>query len=469
MIFIIKTFILLFFLGTISLSPTYSYASSNVTPSLANKDFPSVDQNDLNKFCQGIIEAKKQHLGFKERVGVLKDALFMSLVPSAFAKPKLKELEIPSHLTGQLLPEYLPTAMKNIIFTPGPTGPSYAQFKNSQAKQSIYKDAKDKLDRDNIVLKKLLASRDLKQCQERALKWNFNYADYIENLKLLELYPFPRQELELNLVLKQIARAKDKFNLNWEIVPYTTVADLHQKLKSIDTKNIVIVSHGRSNGTMVDSQNVQFPQGLFSDLSPNLLSLTFFTCHSDKIVSQYTISNSLTSAPSAWKQRLLYNIQDRKSPLTGAAAPISGLRSYLKKLDKQLSRFETSLPYKGSNKIKLDDQCEARFSNFTEGELPIGLHMNRQFIGYFDSRNTKVEFPCRFLNRNPSLLVGTPSPKISESVESFGDYQSLQLEIFRQTKPGELQANATLLSRDLFYFDEAKNKLRSFIFKIAPF
>jgi hypothetical protein len=221
-----------------------------------------------------------------------------------------------------------------------------------------------------------------------------------------------QRQLEFSAIEKFFKKERRRLNLNWELIRTNSLQKVMSALKSADVANIVIISHGKDSGHLVDVLGQEFPREAFNQISPSLQSLNFYSCYSQKLVDLYGLKNKLSSTPSFHKVRHLTSVSQNDFMGAENFAPISAFGYYISQLDAYLTRS-----VKGSQLLqrefgeKFDSIEETSLCSLDASDLQVkkgsyALTLNDEFVGVLGEEDeSKIfEFPCRFYRKGTNTL-----------------------------------------------------------------
>lgn len=149
---------------------------------------------------------------------------------------------------------------------------------------------------------------------------------------------FQDQHLQIENQFKRLNPRSTK--LKWELVTSNTLNTVKEFLESSDVGNIIIVTHSVGDyKKLIDSSFNQYPSTFFGRIAPQLMSLSFFTCHSETIMKVYDLERKISESESFHQRRVLNFVKDNTVLDDHQSVAIKGFTDYLLKIDKNLIMF----------------------------------------------------------------------------------------------------------------------------------
>jgi hypothetical protein len=401
----------------------------------AQAQLTGLEDSSEDKFCHALMQAKQQKLSFAARLELLRELYLLKVLPSFYSKPIFNAIDVPA--SEQRL-STLPSSGANLIFLPGPLPADWLRFSSDREAQLKQTQLQEKIKKQNEHLTKLLKSKNVEDCNNRKRKLGFEYQTYLAQLNDLQKTPWKSQHKELEIAKKSIRKLLKKLDRSWMLVEYTTISDIFKAIKDSRAANVVIVTHGKSNGHLLDSQFVTYPLGIFAQVAPSLVSINLFSCYSNQSLQLYEIQKHFKENQSYYRQRLVTTVAERNDQFTGQVAPLEGLRSYLKKLDKKITSMSAHNQVLAPATETLNQTCSLRLNGLLVNKGLVTVELNRQLLAIVDNQHTQenILFDCRLINQRGNLLVLRPaSPEMSSSILSEGfsvQSQDLSLQSVQQ-------------------------------------
>jgi hypothetical protein len=329
----------------------------------------------------------------------MKEGLKSSLAPALVASPSTSQVIVPD----QLLREGTVSGLRNIILSIG----------NQKEDQKRAIDLKSE---QQSIIKKIkkdyrytIKSGSFEGCQKILAKRNVDIKEFEEDLKRINeisLEKMVQRQIESDLLEHTFKKQKKKLKLNWELINVNDLDSITSLLKSPQVGNVIIISHGKSTGHLVDSLEQELPREAFNQLSPTLMSLNFYSCHSKKLIDLYGLKDKMSRLPSFYKTRYVTNVTENEFMGETNLAPMAAFAYYLAQLDKHLKRS-----FKGADLLQnefgkefqpLEDEkmCHLEISDFKITKGSYAITLNDEFIVSLNSSQMRdrVEFPCRFIS-----------------------------------------------------------------------
>jgi hypothetical protein len=318
--------------------------------------------------------------------------------------------------------------LKNLIFIISPDEKELKENMNLKLERTeIIKEIKK-------TYKRLTKSDSVSSCLQKIKSLNVDISQFNQKMKRLNeinSHRGLRKELEQKAIKKFFKKNKYFLSLSWELIETNNLQNITSSLQSREIGNIVIVSHGKSSGHLVDSSNQELPKEAFSSISPSILSLNFYSCHSQQLIELYNLVPKIQSQESFYKIRELTTVKQNDFMNSDHFAPIAGFGDYLFQLDQRLKRSskgaqllqkEFQEEFKDEKSLKM---CGIDISDIKVSRGGYALTMNNQFIGTFSSENNEgmLSFPCHYLNPTNNKLqiknIINSGGSIIENLNSF--------------------------------------------------
>jgi hypothetical protein len=433
------------------------------------------DLSREEQFCGQFRRLKQQRI-FQNKLFLLEQSLTVMLAPQYVAKPEIHKIIIPDEnvYKANLKLDKKLKGLRNIILSVGHTESKKREFQELGGKSFIKKQRKQlRLELKGLVprirkLQRISKIGNYQKCVEKLNAIEFDLEEYIEEVKdysnrknEFKKSPLVTQLAEHGVVKSQFMISKIHLSLKWELIETNSIFELDRLLKSGDIGNIIIISHGRDDGHLVDSDKNELPTKFFSQISPSIASINFYSCHSQHINKLYKIVEKLKSTPSFHKLRSFTNVAYNNLLNGDEYAPISAFGHYLVKLDKYLKNgnagtylfqevFSESL-----EPFKIPKKCSLNTSDIHVTNGAFGIVLNGNYIGAIGmtSESGLIEYDCSYLKLEKNKLT----------------IQSLGLRKYSQSK-GQIENsndfNITINGRVLSIAKDGKNYSDSiYIFK----
>jgi hypothetical protein len=372
-------------------------------------------------------EVETAHFGrdLNGKFSQVSDLLKASLTPSLLAAPETARVV----LSDQNLRRGEVRGLRNLIFS---IGNDSADEASALALREEQKHLSDQIRRD---YKRMLRGGTHSACSDVIRKRKIDLGSF--EMTLRRLGEIRRQEklqrqLEYSAIEKFFKKERRRLNLNWELIRTNSLQQVMSALKSPDVANVVIISHGKDSGHLVDVLGQEFPREAFNQISPSIQSINFYSCYSQKLVDLYGLKNKLSSQPSFHKVRHLTSVGQNDFMGAENFAPISAFGYYIGQLDAYLSRS-----VKGSQLLqsefgeKLEPAGESTLCSLDASDLQVkkgsyALTLNDEFVGVVRELDEKrnFEFPCRFYRKGSnSLRVKNVISQGGSVIENLKDFK----------------------------------------------
>jgi hypothetical protein len=360
-------------------------------------------------------------------LAVVIQALKIRFFPASYSEPEFLTVSSSNRVrdpnaaslsqNGQAQNRESSTTGKNIIFFVGapPEVLSSETMKTAKAKlKQMQKEVHPLL---SSILK-LTKTPDVASCQRLEAKMNFNYDNYTnlvdENGNLRD----DQQIANENSSLKDLKSAIRASRLGWETRDYTDLSDVYAALRDPQIENVIIVSHGQTNSLIVDSRWNEFPQYFFHDIAPHLRSLSFYSCYSKTVPTEYGLPDLFANAPSIYQNRLITTVQSNPKVYEAGMAPLNGFKHYLEGVERKISELSASeaasstlstntpsLPIYTAPTI-----CSVQFQAPAIKTGTYGFFLNLKYIGSVGTTNppgtsVMIHFPCSMLRFPKNILT----------------------------------------------------------------
>jgi hypothetical protein len=378
-----------------------------------------------------------------ERKSSIQDQFYLIFNPDKFGEPLTQEFHTDASKM-MTYPNFEMANMKNVIIALGP-GELYEEEVLNEKLDEIKKLNK-KIKKQEKKLRKIVRAKNIEKCKKRLESSKFDFKEYMDLKEELGKHTAYRKHVE-NLVLNKIVKKSQrkfslggKLKLNWELHQANDVNQALDILRSNKVANLIIVSHGVQNGKIVDSQLNQYHSRIFENISPSIMSISFFTCYSQKIKKIYKIDEILSHTPSYHKMRQVFFVKENYFFNKSGQVPLNSLESFIKRVDKQIYRslkgnllFQISSPGFMNLDLEKKKMCRILVKSPKIVSGSIGITLNRNFLGVIDSKNSKTifEYECNQIKsegENTLLFYGANLKERLRIDQSRIDYQFLDLD-----------------------------------------
>ena len=377
------------------------------------QDVPAkVTDENLCDYLQIIHQDKTNNEKFIE----FKTVLLQMNTPGHFSHPDTEELKTPDQMMVKANTSSMAT-IRNVIISLAPRE-SIQEEMNSSGAYDEYMGKLKKLKKLQKVFGRLYRSNSKEECQAKKEKHEFNLADYDALKNEIDQDKNAGFMFQNKLVQKQIKMVKGRFQffnktkLNWEVISANTLNQVHEILRSPTVGNVILLAHSEGNyKKLVDSSLAQFPTSFFSDLSPSLMSLSFYSCHASFIESVFGLKDKFLASPTFYQKRKLYFAEDTKT-IDGEGSLLSGFGSFLIRVDNDLvpliegNMLNQSL--KGSSYSELNTaMCKISVGKMQVDQGSLSVIVNRRFVGTINryETGTEFDFPCKFIDREENVVL----------------------------------------------------------------
>ena len=367
-----------------------------------------------NSLCY---EAESLYYGqyLTNKLAMTGDLLKSSLASEILAKPSTSQVVMPDELirSGDV------KSLRNLIFSIGNNEQDELGANGfNQERKEIVKRIKDDY-------RKTINSGSFDRCREILAKRNVDLKEFEQDLFKINQISQEKslqKQLEFEVIEKLFKKEKRHLKLNWELIRTNNLQIITNALKAKDVANIIIISHGKSSGHLVDSEDQELPREAFNQISPSIQSLNFYSCYSKKLIDLYSLKDKIGKLPSFYKIRYLTSVSENDFMGETNLAPMAAFGYYLSQVDTHLSRSMKGanlLQEKFSSEFKeFDDEktCRLDTSNLFVKKGSYALTLNEEMIGTIEANHVQTEmlFPCRALKFGANVL------KIKNIINSGG-------------------------------------------------
>ncbi len=213
----------------------------------------------------------------------------------------------------------------------------------------------------------------------------------------------------------------------WELETRNNLSILHKGIRDFRVQDLVIVLRALPDGRMFDALGQELPETFFEQISPNLRSLSLYTCFGDEVSRRYSLRETLSSGDSYHSERSLF-ISSQDCDDEGTEEPIEpdvdGFRTFMKQVergiaDQQKREWWLDEPTREDPGRAL---CALAIRAEKTEDIHLGFFLNGHFVGSREGISEGMDYlqyPCRFLVEGENriefrrTLSGTgPLPKI---------------------------------------------------------
>ena len=315
--------------------PSPSIEATQKTPA---PEAPPPDFSKAEDVCRAVhIQKVLAVVNRSESIDQKMNILGVQANPKRFTKPQLRPVEVPAaHMVGTHS-EILATG-RNLILIMAPSEEQEAEF---EALEPYYEDLKAQVDAERTKLKYLVKAKDYEECLARQEEIEFDYKGFSELNNSIQQFQVAQRIQEYEAMKKKVEQAGHSFmgyrlKLNWEVRDLKDLNDVRKVLQDPSVANLVLVSHGDPAGKIIDSRFNELPSIAFQEITPNLQSLNFFSCHSAKSAGSYEIEKAFSSQQSFHQVRYVGDVISSDLLEELNIAPVMGLKDYVESLDQKL-------------------------------------------------------------------------------------------------------------------------------------
>ena len=372
--------------------------------------FWTLEVSDKN-FCEYLDYLAKTKTS-KMKSHQMRELMVSNLNPGFLTQPSINVMHTPGpKLKKASLKQML--NLRNIIVSLAPTEEAFSQMqKNGSWKR--YLKVQEELGKKSKLFNKLYRLKDINECFKMKDEKKFSYANYQglkKELSQLKQEGFQDQHLQIENQFKRLNPRSTK--LKWELVTSNTLNTVKEFLESSDVGNIIIVTHSVGDyKKLIDSSFNQYPSTFFGRIAPQLMSLSFFTCHSETIMKVYDLERKISESESFHQRRVLNFVKDNTVLDDHQSVAIKGFTDYLLKIDHKLDHVlhENILAQNfmyGAPSSVVSDHCSIEIPGGLPASGSLSLILNRNFIGNlnrFEGKKT-FHFSCDILKDENTLLI----------------------------------------------------------------
>lgn len=333
------------------------------------------------------------------------DMLKSSLAPSLLATPSSSKVI----MTDELIRQGETQNLKNLIFS---LAPSEAERTLALKLKHERKETVKRIKRD---YKQTINSKSFSNCKRTLIRREVDLNEFQDDLARINEIAQEKSlqiQMEFEVIEKFFNKEQKHLKLDWELIHTNNLQDITAALQSKEVANIIIISHGKDSGHLVDSKGQELPREAFTNISPTIQSLNFYSCFSKKLIDLYALQTKMNSLPSYYKIRYLTNVSENEFMGETNFAPMSAFGYYLSQLDRYL--FDAS---KGAHLLQQrfgtefsvfqeEKQCQIDSSDVVIEKGSYALTLNEQMVGTMDESNTHgiISFPCSLLRAEKNTL-----------------------------------------------------------------
>jgi hypothetical protein len=352
----------------------------------------------------------------KKKALETREVLLENLNPGFMARPQMMPFRASQeNLKSMSLSQML--KLRHLVISLSPSDEAIEKMKESGELEE-YLELKKNVSRLTKTYNKLYRLKNKNACQELKKKTHFSVEMYQElKRKLQEMKPPAFYEQGL-LIQKQFEaltskwNISSKLNLNWEFISSNSLHEVHQLLTSRDVGNVILITHSVGEyKKLVDAHFNQYPTTFFKQISPTIMSLSFFTCHSQNILSTYNLEDILSTTPTIHQERWLNFVSSNEWSSSPETVPGLGFKDFFQKVDHRLSislqenmlNQSVGFTYPALNG---QDLCRLEVNLENESTAGLSVILNKVFIGHLDGASEKNIFmvPCSHFQEINNLI-----------------------------------------------------------------
>lgn len=322
------------------------------------------------------------------------------LTPVEIADERVKKQPLPEVGVG-----------RNVLIVMAPTDEQREEYESIRP---AYEEIVRKLKRAKKKLRKVARSRTYQECLKRVDETGFNFTEFRDLSDSVNAMTVAKRVEEFKMTRKEANRAGKRVYVfkilkrHWEFREAQTLNEVREVLTSPDVANVILLGHGERNGKILDTRNNELPIDALDWLSPSVLSLSFFSCHSETATANFRAADALRTQDSFHKLRFVGHVGASDFLEEREEAPILGLSNFVEAVDRGLADAMT-----GSQRVQTLGRarlaayetprtCEARLEGAKLSSAgSFGLQINSRWVGtvYPDSpASLAFRFPCAWLN-----------------------------------------------------------------------
>ena len=377
---------------------------------------------------------------------MLGDLLKSALAPSMLALPATKKIIMDDENIrhGKI------SGLRNIIFSVG------LNEKEERLASKLKEERKEIVKKIQNDYKKTISSGSFNRCHNVLNSRNVDLEEFKNDLARINEIAQEKalqKQLEYSVIEKYFRKQKKKLQLDWELIRSNNLQEITKTLRSSDVANVIIISHGKTSGHLVDSLDQELPREAFTDISPSIQSLNFYSCYSSKLIYLYSLNEKLKKLPSFYKIRYTTTVSENNFMGDENYAPIAAFDQYLSQVDIYLNNAT-----KGAHLLQ-----ETYGQNFSDYESPktceldatdliikkgsYAITINDNLVGTVSEENSHslFSFPCSFLK------VVENNMKLKNIMNSGGSVFE-NLETFEMKIENSILPKASFLKNSLVIF-----------------
>lgn len=388
---------------------------------------PSMAQeNSALGLCEALISSKQSDQMTKRQL--LWRSLKLKLFPSLYSKPLSKIIELPLKKQISVTNIHL---QEDVIFFVGLNSEMREDIDEARI---VFKDVMRDLKRISKSFRSAVKSKTIEECMIRITSTGMSVDEVTAVAERMEspLFKNAQRGREEDEFLKQVNRLRRRLKNSWRVETVSHLEKVNQALASTSTRHVIIVTHGKSSGHIIDSYNNQYPNSFFSNISPSLKSLSLYNCYGGKSLETYDLENKLLSAPSFYSSRMLTIAKAPNDATENQVAPLKGFKRFFKKLERKIRRHDFGMNHTSLSQTEKSCSVEIEV-DYHHGNPALSL--NGHFVGaLIKAGSKKFHFPCKWIKEDNNLILfnnisgdawdvrSIPKIKIEDKVLSQQDF-----------------------------------------------
>lgn len=302
---------------------------------------------------------------------------------------------------------------RNVILYYGPTAEQRQVWKTYE---KTYEKEQADLASLTKQLRKIGKNESIDECVSGVKESDFDYLTYL-NLSVKVPSDTVASAIESEAAFKtSYEQAGKRFfglvstlKLKWEFVETDTHQKMAEVLRDPTVENVVILGHGFVGGKLIDPELAIYPRTGFSWLNPRLLSISFFSCHSEEF-KIYRLEEKLAETPSIHPRRFYATIKGDSFGVKGASV-VGAFPSFLEELDASLYRsmkgdlIAQSTQMKDVPTLTEDVACELTIKGVVIRRGAWSVDLGNRNLGFMKEGESEMKgsFPCGWLNNEQKI------------------------------------------------------------------
>jgi hypothetical protein len=407
--------------------------------------FKEIGEENFCDYLEDLSHLKTQ----KKKALETREVLLENLNPGFMARPQMTPYRASQENLKSMSPAQM-LKLRHVVISLSPHDEAIKNMKESGEFEE-YLALKKEVSHLTKTYNKLYRLKNKVACLELKAKTHFSVEKYQElkrKLQEMKTPAFYEQGLVIQKQFKALTskwNISSKLNLNWEFISSNSLEVVHQLLTSRDVGNVILITHSVGEyKKLVDAHFNQYPTTFFKQISPTIMSLSFFTCHSQNILSTYNLEDILNATPTIHQERWLNFVSTNDWSSSPDTVPGLGFKDFFQKVDHRLSIslqeniLNQSLGFSDSI-LNGQDFCRVEVNLENESSAGLSVILNKVFIGHLDGAREKNRFmvPCSLLQGRNNLIFQKSSllnrVKINPRIEGVlinDQYATIQSEKF---------------------------------------